>query len=111
MKVKSRAFSIHTKTGDILKTIDANEAVILSFLPTKWKWITRNKNGDLFIFEKKPIRNRHLGDFWYTHSPGHNEGIIFPYSRMFKSVKWSDEGPTNIDKLLKENMSSQIVGG
>ena len=74
------------------KTINPNEAIILSHLPAKWKWIIRDKKGDLFLFTKKPVSNQ-----W-------NEIMMFPYRNMFKCITRSDKEPTNIDRLLRDNL-------
>ena len=103
MKKVSRGFHINPN-WDGFKTIDPNEAVILSFLPTKWRWLARNKDGDLVIFSRKPIRKNNK-DFWFIPNPRYGESLDFPYRRMFGVIKWSDDEPTNIDKLLKENIN------
>ena len=76
------------------KTINPNEAIILSHLPTKWKWIARDKDGDLFLYTKKPVNLTKWDGF---------EMLYFPYKRLFKSIKWTDQ-PINIDRLLRDNL-------
>ena len=90
-----------------MKSIDPNEAVILSFLPTKWRWLVRDKNGDLVLFARKPRKKQSRG-FWVLQDPKYSDRIELPYRQMFKSIRWSDEEPTNIDKLLKENIKEMM---
>ena len=89
-----RSYKLTDYTGNDgrFKTINPNEAIILSHLPTKWKWIIRDRKGDLFLFTKKPVPNQ-----W-------NELMMFPYRNMFKCIKRTDSEATNIDRLLKENL-------
>ena len=81
------------------KTLDPNEAIILSHLPTKWKWIARDYNGDLFLFSNKP-RKGHM--HWMM--TGLCERTDFPYRTMFKTLKWEDLEAINIDNWLGENL-------
>ena len=100
-KMKPRSFKIEKpeRIKTRFRTIDPNEAIILSHLPTKWKWIARDQNGDIYIFTRKPYKGKH---YWTTGSVPDNH--MFPYRNMFKCIKWSDEDPVNIDKILKENL-------
>ena len=88
-------------------TIDANEAIILSCLPKKWKWIARDRSGALYIFTVKPKKDRY-GWFFNEKSIKYrsywSDLEAFPYRHLFKCVKWSDSEPTNINRLLKENL-------
>ena len=49
------------------KTINPNEAIILSHLPTKWKWIARDKSGTLYLYTVKPDKGRYAWEFLYTN--------------------------------------------
>ena len=88
------------------KTINPNEAIILSHLPTKWKWIARDKSGGLCLYAKKP--NKGETCWQYCSWEGGISSLIcftsFPYRTIFKCIKWSDPEPTNIGRLLKENL-------
>ena len=75
-------------------TINPNEAIILSHLPTKWKWIARDRKGNLFLFTRKPVNLTERDTF---------EMLYFPYKNLFKFIKWTDQ-PRNIDRLLRENL-------
>lgn len=100
-RVKPRSFKIEKseRIKNTFQTIDPNEAIILSHLPTKWKWICRDQNGDIFIFTKKPYKGKR---YWTTGRTSDNG--MFPYRNIFKSIRWSDEEPVNIDKLLQANL-------
>ena len=73
--------------------ITEDEKVILRNLPEKYKWIARDKNGLIFIYEKKPSK--------YDYSwIGYNDKA-FPYYHLFQFIKWEDEEPYLIEDLLK----------
>lgn len=59
-------------------------------------WTARNKNGDLFLYNQKPIRSENR---WTGNS------IILPNS-LFPNLSWNDE-PLKI-KLMSEKMIQQI---
>lgn len=117
-KISPRSFTLRTGSDWPSNLMNPNEAIILSHLPTKWKWIARARNGDLVISTSKP--KKYLYDkIWFTHdtvewplddSVGFNgrEVQVFPYRNMFKFISWNDPEPRNIDKLLQENLSWMV---
>lgn len=78
-------------------SLTPNEGVILSFLPMKWKYITRDNDRRLCIWTKKPYKETKR-NHWMGES---GDVIFFPYTSLFKMVKWADNQPTNIDELLR----------
>ena len=71
-----------------------DEKVILRNLPKEYKWIARDKNGLIFLYAKKPSK--------YDYSwIGYNDKA-FPYYHLFQFIKWEDEKPYSIEKLLGE---------
>ena len=90
-------------------TRDVNEAIILSRLPKKWKWIVRDRSGALYLLTVKPKKDRHG---WVFNDKGTkkyhscwSDLSAFPYRHLFKCVKWSDSEPTNINRLLNKNLN------
>ena len=53
-------------------------------------WITRDKDGDLFLHETKPSKT---SNYWL--STGKNEALIFG-DFWFPEVKWEDEEPREL---------------
>lgn len=102
-KVKTRSFKIERpqKESQAFKLIDPNEAIILSHLPTKWKWVARDKDGNLYLFIKKPSKG---SLYWMIGSRNRTDVMEFPYRNLFKCIKWTDSDPTNIDRLLQMNL-------
>ena len=96
-----------TLTGR-LATIDISEALILSYLLKKWKWMARDRSGELYIFTVKPKKDRYG---WFFNEKGierrsyWSDLSAFPYRHLFKCVKWSDSEPTNINRLLNKNIN------
>lgn len=72
------------------------EVEVLKALKTLgFKWIARDKDGDLCAFSTKPHK---FNSQWNTVSDVAPLLVYFG----FDFIKWSDEEPTKIDDLLKE---------
>ena len=70
------------------------EISILKSINAKFKYITRDKNGELFIFEREPYK---CPIEW-----AQRDAIDFePFRHMFAMIKWEDEKPTLIADLLE----------
>lgn len=77
------------------------EYVILKFIHKEgFKYIARDKDGNLFAFLFKPKKS---GDIWDCDIKRNisyaNDLIIF--NKLLKFVKWEDTEPRSIEKLLK----------
>lgn len=69
-----------------------DERVILRNLDKKWKWIARDENGGVYVFNDEPRRGRGLWCGEY--------GSLITFNHIFQFIKWVDK-PYNIEKLLK----------
>lgn len=71
------------------------EHVILNNLDKKWKYIARDKSGDLFLFKNRPVRK---GDLWDTDA----DYFLFNcYNHLFEFITW--EGPVyKLKEVLDE---------
>lgn len=78
------------------------EKIILKNLPLKYKWIARDKNGDLNLYETKPTKSVGAG-YWATDN---YQDFNF-YGHLFSEIKWENEGPTKILDIIDE---AQIAG-
>ena len=74
-----------------------DEKVILKNLPKRFKWITRDKDGNLFIYCEKPIKRE---SSWISETLFDWFGIWI-FNHLFSFIKWQDEGPYLIEDLLK----------
>ena len=72
------------------------ERVILQNVDKQYKYIARDKDGEISFFTDKPYKM--TGDYWgNTNKTGR---IIF--NNLFQFIKWEDEAPYEIAELLKE---------
>ena len=74
------------------------ERVILKNLPKEYKWIARDKDDELSMFNHKPFKRE------YTESWGLSSGVslsLEAFKHLFQFIKWEDEEPYNIEELLK----------
>ena len=76
-------------------TLSEAERIILENIDKDYKWIARDKDGDLYIFVEKPIRRTANWD----------DGIISNefccYKHLFQFITWEDTEAYNIEELLK----------
>ena len=71
-----------------------DEKIILRNLPEKYKWITRDLSGMVYIFIERPEKGQAI---WY----GCGQPMI-PFDHLFQFIEWEDEGPYSIEELLGE---------
>ena len=78
-------------------TITSREKNFLDLLLPKWKYIARDSNNELYIYNEKPERR---DCDWYS-----NDGICRISTRffgdMFNFIKWENEKPWSIEDLKK----------
>ncbi len=72
-----------------------DEKVILRNLPKEYKWITRDKNGTICVFNGKPYKHRFVWD-------GQFMGVLALFQHLFQFIQWEDEEPYFIEELLGE---------
>lgn len=75
-----------------------DEIVILKNIDKEYKWIARDENGMLCVFSDEPYKNEELKEWFYRHYSS-----LCSLMHLFQFVKWEDEVPYEIDKLLKDN--------
>lgn len=61
-------------------------------LSKKWNWIARDKNGSLYLYERKPTYTQY--GFWYGLG---NQELITNEENLFADIKWTDDEPTKIE--------------
>ena len=74
--------------------LNEDEKVILRSLPKEYKWIARDLSGMVYIFIERPEKGQAI---WY----GCGQPMI-PFYHLFQFIKWEDEEPYSIEKLLGE---------
>lgn len=87
--------------GDVLtveakkEELTADEVVILKNIDKEYKWIVRDENGTLCLFETNPNK---IGLHWC----GRYYKVFNAFKNIFQSIQWSDDEPQEIAKLLEE---------
>lgn len=79
------------------------EITILNYLEnrTHFKWIARDQDNSLCIFENMPCKEKTDGYVYWTRSDnGTDCGLLNPFKNLFKFIKWEDEEPTLIKDAL-----------
>lgn len=76
--------------------INQKEYEILKNLNDEWKWIARDKNGNLYKFLAKP---RKINDFSWNDRLETWSSMNDDY---FQFIQWGDKVPYNIAELIEE---------
>ncbi len=79
--------------------ITHDEYVILKNLPSWWKWIARDEDKVLNLFESKPSKSIYAYKAWIL---GSNSEDFRSFRHLFKFIQWSDEEPYEIAKLIAD---------
>ena len=74
-----------------------DEKVIVRSMDKDFKYMARDKNGDLWVYGVKPEKKEKDGQWWDI------DNGLFPFSPLFQFIKWEDEEPYLIEDLLKED--------
>ena len=74
--------------------INKEEYWFLKGLNDGWKWIAKDKNTSLWVYEKEPRKHE---DCW-DEFMGTCEMIDSP---LFQFIQWEDEEPWNIEELIE----------
>lgn len=73
------------------------EKAILRNLPNEYKWIARDEDKDLYVFENEPYKSEF---YWYDKNMTYIDTNIFRY--LFQFIKWDDDNAYKIEDLLNE---------
>ena len=79
------------------------EKVILQSIDPQFKYIARDKNGLLYLYDDEPTKEEKS---WYPES---DYSDLCAFSHLFENVKWEDEEPTLIQDLLNPKSSEEIL--
>lgn len=78
------------------------EIVISNYLAncTHFKWIARNQDGLLCVYDKKPQKAIDIGrtnpGYWFCKDDEYDLSPMFVFNGLFQNIKWEDEEPTLI---------------
>lgn len=73
-----------------------DEKVILRNLDKEFKWIARDKCGELYIFFEKPEKDDVV---WSSEDDYENVSL---FEHLFQFIKWEDTEPYLISELISE---------
>lgn len=83
-------------------TLTETEKNIVLAIDEKWKWIAVDKNGDINLFNYKPVKLSRSFDY----SPFDNkidekleDKVILHLVNILPFIQWSDEEPVSLDEL------------
>lgn len=76
------------------KEFGDDELFLFKKVNKEYEWCARDKNGTLYLYEKKPYKK---GDIWY-----HDISESFNcYNHLFNSILWEDEEPVYIPDYVE----------
>lgn len=75
--------------------LSEDERIILKNIDKKYKWIAREKSGQLWLFEDRPTIS---DDYWFDN--GVCVESFYYFDNLFQFVKWENQIPYNIEELL-----------
>lgn len=70
------------------------ERIILENLDKAFKYIARDKDGKLYVYQNIPTKS---GSWWANCI----FGDLSPFRHLFQFIKWEDDAPYEIAELLK----------
>ena len=92
---KIKVFTADGRDGIALGVSEKlDEKTILRNIDKKYKWIARNTNESLMLFEEKPFS-------FEKQCYGCEYLYIYEFNHLFKFIKWDCES-YNIEELLKD---------
>ena len=84
------------------KQFSQDELCILRHIDKKYKWIARDKSGDIFVFEEKPKKDKYV---WlceeYDYCLDNTCCIDGLNQSLFNEILWEDEEPIYIDDYVE----------
>ena len=79
------------------KEFTDDELAIMRSLPKEYKWITRDDDGELYIFDKKP---KNINGIWDNYDRIRDFDF---FEHLFKSITSEDEEPVFIDDYVERS--------
>lgn len=77
-------------------TITEDEKAILRNLPEEYRFISRDKSGELYIYRDKPEKG---SEFW-ENGIGNKVFYLMMFNHLFQMVRWEDDEPWKFEDLL-----------
>lgn len=83
------------------KEFTSDELIILKNIPKKWKYIARDNDSNLYLYNCKPDKKNSDFDCWIV---GGVKGIFYDFDlfeNLFANIKWEDKEPICIDDYVE----------
>ena len=84
-----------------MKNFTNDEKAIARNIDEKYKWIARDHDGELCIYEEKP---RKEGNYWYFDGYGR----LSYFNHLFSAIKWEDKEPTLISDIYNPQVLDDV---
>ena len=78
-----------------MKKINQEEYKFLKSIDDKYKWIARDEDGVLGVYDAKVVKTR-FHNFWIMAIKKKIDSTLFSF------IQWKDEKPYNIAELIEE---------
>lgn len=84
-----------------MKTFSDDEKIVAKHIDKKYKYITREENGELWLHTSKPMKK----DCWFNADDDYCE--IAVDDDVFQQIQWSDNEPVKIDDIYREHVFTE----
>ena len=71
------------------------EYYVLKNSSKRWKWIARDRDGDLYLYNNKPSKR----NVCWNNDNGYIDLTVF--NHLFSHIEWEDDNPWSITNLLE----------
>lgn len=90
-----------------MKEFSEDEKVIAMHINKKYKWMARDKDGELFMYVNKPTKRDRL-NIWTVDYGYLNIKNFIDDKDMFKNIKWEDDEPTRIRDIYDPQVLNDV---
>ena len=83
------------------KLTEDEKAILKVLLNEKFKWIAREDDEMLVVFERKPHKEKWVCSQWACDEGSSIKEYMEIFSNLFQFIQWEDEEPYSIEELLE----------
>ena len=87
--------------GGKMKEFSEDEKTIARNIDKRYKWISRNSYGNIYVHQKKPVKSDTCWNEAFSRS-----GELFVFNHLFSAIKWEDNEPTLISDIYNPQILS-----